>query len=105
MERLNQTAAHLSPTAQRFLDYVAADPERARRQEHLAPGDYFAALQSWPTFVGAAKLAEIHRATIPLTRLVKSVPERIFGNDPRRIAAFYGFPTAVPVAIAMVVHL
>src|ERR1700730_16503731 len=93
LEQVNQTAAHLSPTAQRFLNYVTGAPERARRLDHLSPGDYFAALQSWPTFIGAEKLAEIHRATISLTQLVKSIPERIFGNDPRRIAAYYGFPT------------
>lgn len=50
-------------------------------------------LQAWPTFVGAAKLAEIERATVGVTRLVKSIPQRIFGNDPRRIAAYYRLPS------------
>lgn len=49
-------------------------------------------LQQWPTFVGAGKLREIRRTTEEVTRLIKSVPERIFDNDPQRIASFYGFP-------------
>lgn len=92
-------AAHLSPTAQRFLDYVAREPGRSRRIDHLAC-DYpdflrvyagkFYPLQSWPTFLGGAKLAELRHAAVELTRLIRAVPERLFGNDPRRIAAAYG---------------
>jgi hypothetical protein len=100
MHSLNECASHLSPVALRFLEYVSADPERLRRLDHLA-GDYpewlriasgrFYPLQSWPTFAGAEKLAEVQRATVDLTRLVKAIPERIFDNDVRRMAAFYGF--------------
>jgi hypothetical protein len=92
-------AAHLSPAAQRFLEYVAREPGRSRRIDHLAC-DYpdflrvyagkFYPLQSWPTFLGGQKLADLRRATIELTRLITSIPERLFENDPRRIAAYYG---------------
>ncbi|HEV7515577.1 MAG TPA: hypothetical protein VGR07_04690 [Thermoanaerobaculia bacterium] len=98
---MEQAAGHLSPAAQRFLTYITSTPERTRRLDHLAAGEFFAPLQSWPTFVGGEKLAEVRRATVALTQLVKSVPERIFGNDPRRIAAFYGFPTEAPIAIIL----
>ena len=101
MEHVQQVAAHLSPTAQRFLDYVTGDPARTRRLDHLAAGEYFTALQSWPTFLAAEKLAEIRRATVELTRLVKSIPERFFGNDPRRIAAYYGLPNTALIAILL----
>lgn len=92
-------AAHLSPVAQRFLDYVARQPGRSRRIDHLAC-DYpdflrvyagkFYPLQSWPTFLGEPRLTELRRAAVELTRLVRAIPERLFGNDPRRIAAAYG---------------
>ncbi len=93
-------AAHLSPAAQSFLAWVAREPDRQRHIDHLA-GEYpdwlrvhggkFYPLQSWPTFVGAEKLAEIERATVELTRLVRAIPERLFDNDHRRMAAYYGF--------------
>jgi hypothetical protein len=97
---LDQVAAHLSGTAQRFLEYVTSDPELMRPMHHLL-GDYPAwlddfyrssPLQSWPTFLGTEKLGEVRRATVDLTRLVKSIPERIFRNDFCKIAAFYGIP-------------
>ena len=101
MEPVQQIAAHLSPVAQRFLEYVTRDPERTRRLDHLAAGEFFAPLQSWPTFVAGEKLAEIRHATVELTRLVKSLPERIFGNDPRRIASYYGFRNEALIAILL----
>jgi hypothetical protein len=98
-KEVTAAAAPLSQTAQRFLEYVARDPERARHLDHLE-GDYpdwlraysgkFYPLQSWPDFVGAEKRAEMSRATVELTRLVKAIPERLFENDPRRIAAYFG---------------
>lgn len=81
-------AAHLSPTAQRFLEYVTRDPELTRPLHHAAHGEHHGPVQSWPTFVGESKLAEIRRATVELTRLFQSIPERLFGNDARRFAAY-----------------
>ncbi|HKV13290.1 MAG TPA: hypothetical protein VJ725_34435 [Thermoanaerobaculia bacterium] len=101
MESSSQAAAHLSPAAQRFLDYILRDPELTRRLDHLSPGEYFARLQSWPTFVDGEKLGEIRRATVELTRLVRSIPERIFENDPRRIAGYYGLRNEALVAILL----
>jgi len=69
--------------------------------DHLASAPYLAPLQSWPTFVDGEKLAEIRRATIELTRLVKSIPERFFGNDPRRVAAYYGIRDEALTAILL----
>src|SRR5947209_5270500 len=99
VEPVSQAAAHLSRTAQRFLEYVTSDPELMRPLHHLAAGDYFASLQSWPTFVDGEKLAEIRRATVGLTRLVKSIPERIFGNDAGKIAAYYGLHNEALIAL------
>ena len=46
-------------------------------------------LQSWPTFLGPAKLAELQDAARGVNRLLQSVPERVFGRDWARLAAFY----------------
>jgi hypothetical protein len=50
-------------------------------------------LQPWPTFVGAAKLAEIRRVSIEVCRLLRGVPERIFEHDPVKLAEFYRLPS------------
>src|SRR5258708_8473716 len=107
---VSNIAAHLSPTAQRFLEYVAREPGRARRIDHLAC-DYpdflrvyagkFYPLQSWPTFLGGPKLAELRRAAIELTRLFRSRPARLFQNDPRRIAAAYALPHEALVTLLL----
>src|SRR5687767_13371676 len=47
-------------------------------------------LQSWPTFVGREKLAELKRVGIDVSRMLRSIPERIFHNDPEKLADFYG---------------
>lgn len=47
-------------------------------------------LQAWPTFVGAEKLTELKRVGVEISRVLRSVPERIFRNDPEKISAFYG---------------
>jgi hypothetical protein len=91
-------AAHeeLSPVAGRFMDYLLAHPEichsRGLKDHPLAPQwlRYPYALQSWPTFIGNEKLQEITRATVGVSQLVRSIPERVFDKDARRITTFYG---------------
>jgi hypothetical protein len=90
------------PPAQRFLDYITETSERQVKVEHrtvpypdwlrvAGDGQYYP-LQSWPTFIGAEERRALSRAVVEITRLVKSIPERIFGGDLRRIAAFYSIP-------------
>jgi hypothetical protein len=92
-------AAHrdLSPAASQLLDYVAAHPEMESRLDFKTGAEvpewvrqYKYDLQSWPVLLGAEKLREISRATVGITRLVRSIPARIFNNDVKRITSFYG---------------
>ncbi len=90
-----------SAAAERLIEYMRAEPSRACRIDHLAieypdwlrsaNGSYIP-LQSWPTYVGEAKLREIETATVGLTRLIRAIPERLFGNDARRYAEFHQVP-------------
>lgn len=52
-------------------------------------------LQSWPTFLGSGKLDELKRVSVGMNRMVRKVPERVFRNDARKLAAFYGIGPAV----------
>jgi len=46
-------------------------------------------IQPWPTFIGRAKLDEFKRISGGICRLIRQIPERIFRNDPVRVAEFY----------------
>jgi len=89
------TADSLSPAARLLVEHAAANPDSTRWTNDLFSklpswmASYPYPLQAWPTFVGGPKLDEIRRATTGMSRLVKSVFERIFKNDIRKISAFY----------------
>jgi hypothetical protein len=90
------THEDLSPLAVRFLRYALVHPEMAHYVDYRPAAtaewmrQYPFVLQTWPTFLGARKLAQIQRATLELTELVKRIPEVIFAGDPRRLGEFFG---------------
>lgn len=55
----------------------------------------FYPLQSWPSFIDRPRLDELADAATGMIRLVRSIPERVFRNDPEALDAFYdiGDPT------------
>ena len=88
-------SAHLE-LSEHSLDLL----ERARREPALVQREHFAALdrpsgfvsyplQSWPAFVRADVVRELQTANEAICRLIKRIPERIFGLDPSRLAEFY----------------
>ena len=109
------THADLSPAALDFLSYVADDPERRARPlppPELPPWVEAYPVQAWPVLLGAAKRQGIEAAMAGVIRLVKALPERVFGGDAKRLAAYYGLgnellatlllapPNGIPGAIA-----
>lgn len=92
----------LSPSFAEFVRFARSHPECQRPisvQDHPAVPDYFRAypypVQSWPAFISEPKLEELRRVTVGLCQLLKSVPERFFGNDADQISQFLGFPPAL----------
>jgi hypothetical protein len=75
----------------RLLDHRTFEPLRADLFEYP--------LQSWPTFLGAAKRDELHGASRGVCGALKKIPERIFGNDWAAIARFYALPSAAVAEI------
>lgn len=73
-----------------FASILRDDPMRV-----MAP-------QPWPLFSDPDAVAALAPMTLGLDRLVKSVPERFFANDPARLSAFYGFfdPALMELIIA-----
>jgi len=91
-------AAHLavSPEDLAFREAARSDPRLLDRRtfEPLCADLFEYALQPWPTFLGAAKREELHRASLGVCGALKKIPERVFGNDFAAIARFYGLPSA-----------
>ncbi len=95
---LEEAHRRLSPLDLRFRELARDDAECLSRST-FAPLDRNPLLrytpQSWPTFVDRSRIAELARISVGLSRLIRSVPARIFDNDPARIARFYGIEEAL----------
>ena len=92
-------AAHrgLSPAAERFLEHLLENPDAARQLEgmdEVLPKWWFTydfTPLTWPTFVDAAKLAELQGAAEGVCALIKAIPAVIFDGDLDAMAEFYGY--------------
>lgn len=97
-EDCETTHKKLSESSWRFLEFVKDNPECLSR-------DYFSELgkrsefvryplQSWPVIMDASRAAEMKRANRELCRLIRSIPQRVLGNDATRIAETYGIDSS-----------
>jgi hypothetical protein len=89
-------AAPLSRAQVELLEFIARNPEGLRR-ETFAPvtaRDEFMRYdpQVWPVFLGAARRRELERAAAAVSRLVRSLPRRVFGHDAFLMSEFYRIP-------------
>jgi hypothetical protein len=93
-EELARTHLGLSSYDWKFRQVARKDPEfLARKTFHiLDEGNPLLTyrLQSWPTFLDTAKLEELKRVSLGVSRVLRNIPERAFANDPVRISEFYG---------------
>jgi hypothetical protein len=98
----------LSRAAGSFLDFTERHPGEAWELNVAAvtfpdwiPPGHSSTLQRWPTFLGGEKLREVRRTTVEVTRLVKSVPEKVFGGDAKEISRFYGIGNEALTALLL----
>ncbi len=93
--QLRASHTHLSQVDWQFRELAQNDSEllsRAAFQELDRPEiGIMGQIQSWPTFVDRERIRELAEASIAVSRLIQSLPERVFHNDPQRIGAFYRF--------------
>ncbi len=89
--------ARLSRASAAFLRFATRNPEVQERSRFAAVAEQAAVspypLQPWPALVDQARVAEMERVSTGLVRLVKSLPRRVFDNDPERLRDFYGLPS------------
>lgn len=86
----------LSRRALELLEAVEARPERGRpyplRKEELSQiaAQLYLEIYRLPVLVGGPYLAELRQVAAAVPGLLKTIPERIFGNQPARVAEFFG---------------
>jgi hypothetical protein len=92
-DELRSVHAGLSEVDLRFRELASVDPELLDRQTFRGLDRWSALLtfkrQPWPTFISRAKSAELEAMSLGVSRLVRAIPERVFRNDPARIAQAY----------------
>jgi amino acid adenylation domain-containing protein len=90
-----------------FLRFAERNPEALERasfaelDRHDVGSPY--PLQPWPALVDRARVAEMKRVSTGIAALIRSLPRRVFGNDPERLRDFYGLAGA-DLARLMVQH-
>jgi len=85
----------LSQRQEEFVRQVTADPENLKRERYPGIDDKIGlaervTIQPWPILVNATTREEMSRAAVSVLELVKSIPQRIFADDPAKIAAGMG---------------
>jgi hypothetical protein len=85
--------AELAASNGRFRDLARRDSECLRRStfaELDRPNPLLRyALQPWPTFIGRRTMAAVEEVTTGVNRLIRSIPERIFRGDARRMEEYF----------------
>jgi hypothetical protein len=109
LSEAGETFRGLSRAAESFLAFTQRYPGLAWELDSTAvtipdwlPPEHSSTLQPWPTFVGGEKLHEVQRATLEVTRLVKSVPEKVFGGNAKEISRFFGIGDEALMALLLV---
>jgi hypothetical protein len=100
--------AALSQAQVSFLDFAARVPDCLRPESYpaLLTRDEImeSPVQPWPLFLGPGKRAEMARAGVGVCTLLRKVPQRVFGNDPQRLAEYYGLDPAAALVISSVLR-
>jgi thioesterase domain-containing protein/acyl carrier protein len=84
----------LSRTGVEFLEYVKQTPEALEfsQYERLDLKDELVVLQPWPLFVSMDFKGKLQEAGVEVCRLIKSLPRRLFDNDPHKMSGYFEMP-------------
>lgn len=97
-KEIEDTLGSLSKVNLDFLAFVEKNPACLKREnfselEELRNKLHF--LQAWPTFLGSGTKKMFREAGVEIFNLIKSIPERLFQNDTRKMSAYYQLPVSV----------
>jgi hypothetical protein len=85
---------NLANTNVRFLEFVEKKPDTLKRSNFnlLELNHQVFKLQPWPTFINQSRRKEMEEAGTIVCNLTKSLPKRLFNNDPHKISQYYEIP-------------
>lgn len=96
-EGTRRAHARLSEHSLRFVEHMMSDPEGRRHLSYEGRStlpswieDAFYPIQAWPLLVGREELERLAAISCRVVELLRTLPERVFEAEPRRVAAFYG---------------
>jgi hypothetical protein len=95
--KMQETLEKLSKVNLDFIEFVKENPETLKRSNFrtLDSSGYSYKLQAWPTFINPQAKESFLQMAVKVCDLIKSIPARIFDNDPKKIAAYYELPVPV----------
>jgi hypothetical protein len=93
LDEIRQCHLELSEQDWKFRDAARQSPECLRRSSFelldRRPGLVYFRQQAWPTFVRRSKIQELAQVSVAVSGLIRSIPQRVFRNDPVAMAHFY----------------
>lgn len=74
-----------------FLEFVEKNPGTLNRSNFklLELNDQLFTLQPWPTFINRKTKQTFQEVSVKLFNLIKSIPKRVFNNDPHEISRYF----------------
>jgi hypothetical protein len=85
-----------------FFEYVEKNPNCFNRSgfQLLELNDWLFTLQPWPTFISRETKKIFQEAGVKIFNLIKTIPRRVFNNDPHKISEYFNLPlTAVKIQL------
>lgn len=95
---VKKTLKSLSAVNLDFMRFVEKNPacfDRANFMDLEELRNRFHLLQPWPTFLSRERKQVFEEAGVKVFNLIKSIPERLFQNDTRKMSAYYALPVNV----------
>ena len=94
--RIYHAEEQLSPVNIDFFDFIETNRAALDRSQfnHLLENssDAFGLVQPWPVFIDSAAGNRMKEAALEVFDLVRSIPDRIFSYDTRKMSHFYEVP-------------
>ena len=96
-KEIKKTKKRLSKANANFYEFAEQNPDalKASSFKLLDLNDELFVLQPWPTFINQHIKNKMKEASIKIFNLIKSIPKRIFANDPYKINQFFEIPVDI----------
>lgn len=94
-EDIKEVHQKFSRWNRKFLEFIEKNPAGLKAANFPKIKEYddgVITLQPWPTFINAHTDRQIEETASKVFDLIKSLPQRIFSNNPREIGRYFGYP-------------